>query len=124
MNELENRVKDLERQLAEIIDLKGIPGRPGVPGNITAACENTARVLDEKLASLFDRVELYAKRESDYSKERGESLRRELDQFREQMKQAFSAFEDGIQNRVENSIVVLFEEYGVVSSHDGRVIQA
>lgn len=37
---LEERVVAVEKQLAEIRDLKGIPGREGRPGNIQAALNN------------------------------------------------------------------------------------
>jgi hypothetical protein len=120
----EERIEILEQQLAEIIKLKGIPGPRGGAGDISAACYNVERIMDEKLASLFDRVDLAAKRGRQSHEELSKILRNEMDQFRKDMRQNFSDFEASIQIRVENSIVVLFAEYGVVSSHDNRPIQA
>lgn len=118
------RIEILEEQLSKIIEY------------YMAACANTERMLEERLRNvdgldlvaahnnLIERVDMHAKRETDTNNKRGDSLRRELEQFRKEMRQNFSNFEAEIQTRVENSIVVLFEEYGVVSSHDNRPIQA
>lgn len=103
---------------------KGDPGISGKPGSIAAAVENCERVLDEKLKSLFDRVELYAKRESEYNKESLERFLRELDQFRAEMRQSFSDFQASDKVRLQNLVVEVLAEYAVVSSHDNRVIQA
>ncbi|MGB6496341.1 MAG: hypothetical protein WBF09_05045 [Candidatus Acidiferrum sp.] len=120
----EERIEILEQQLAEIIKLKGIPGARGPAGPIEAAVANAERVLDEKLASLFDRVDHATKQGHQSHEELSKILRNEMDRFRKDMRQNFSDFEASIQTRVENSIVVLFAEYGVVSSHDNRPIQA
>lgn len=103
---------------------KGDPGQIGKPGNIDAAVANAEKAVDARLASLVERVETYAKQEGQYRKESIESLRRELDQFRTSMRQSFSDFQAADKDRVENCIVDVLAEYGVVSSHDGRVIQA
>lgn len=123
-NEPENRIEALEKQLSEIKKLNGIPGPTGKPGNIDVAVANAEKAVDARLASLVERVDTYAEREGQCRKESIESLRRELDQFRTEMKQSFSDFQAADKVRVENCIVAVLTEYGVVSSHDGRVIQA
>ena len=120
----EERIEILEQQLAEIIKLKGIPGPRGGAGDISAACYNVERIMDEKLASLFERVDHATKQGCQSYEELQKILRNEMNQFRAEIKQNFAVFEADIQTRVENSIVVLFAEYGVVSSHDNRPIQA
>jgi hypothetical protein len=105
---------------------QGLPGQTGKPGNIAAAVANAERVLDDKLKSLFDRVDDYAKREGEYRKEGFESFRSELNQHREEVRQSllhhFS--EEATKTRIENLVVRVLHDYGVVSSHDNRVIQA
>jgi polyhydroxyalkanoate synthesis regulator phasin len=123
-SELESRVEVLERQLSAITKLNGIPGPQGKPGNIVAAVANAEKVVDDKMASLFERVDTYAKQEGQYRKESIESLRRDLDQFRTEMKQAFSDFQASDKVRLQNLVVEVLAEYAVVSSHDNRVIQA
>lgn len=125
-SELGSRIEALEKQLSEIKKLNGIPGPQGKPGNIAAAAANAEKVVDDKLASLFERVDDYAKRESNYSKERYESFRSELNQHRAEVNQSleqhFTA--EATKNRIENLVVRVLQDYGVVSSHDGKVISA
>jgi hypothetical protein len=102
----------------------GAPGPTGKPGNIDAAVANAEKVVAAQLASLFERVDNHARNENANRKESIESLRRELDQFRTEMRQAFSDFQAADKVRVENCIVQVLADYAVVSSHDGRVIQA
>jgi hypothetical protein len=102
----------------------GPRGDPGKPGNVDAAVANAERVLDEKLASLFKRVDDYNDAHSAIYRESSDSLRRELDQFRAEMRQSFSDFQAQDKNRVENCIVQVLSGYGVVSSHDNKPIVA
>ncbi len=119
------RIEELEKQIAELKNLKtGPPGPRGGAGDIAAAVANAEKVVDDKLESLFARVDEYAKRESGYGKERSESLRRELDQFRKEVRESLAQhFEDeATKTRVENAVLTILHEYGVKSSFDDRVI--
>jgi hypothetical protein len=119
-NELLSRIEALETQLSEIKKLNGIPGPRGPQGPIdvcvTQAVAHAEKVLDNRLASLFDRVELYAKRESDYGKERSESLHRELDQFRKEVRESLAQHfaDEATQTRIENAVLKILVDYWVL----------
>jgi uncharacterized coiled-coil DUF342 family protein len=128
-NELESRIEALERQLSEIKKLNGIPGPQGKPGNIAAAVLNAEQVVENKLAEYVKRADGLAKGAEDLVhsetlnlKKSIDSLRGELHQHSEQVAQSFSA--EGTKNRIEKLVVQVLHDYGVVSSHDNRVIQA
>ena len=105
---------------------QGLPGQTGKPGNITAAVANAEKVVDDKLASLFERVDEYAKRESEYRKESIESFRSELSRYKEEVNKSLARHfaDEATKTRIENLVVRVLQDYGVVSSHDGKVISA
>jgi hypothetical protein len=117
------RIEQLEKQLAEIRDLKGIPGREGRPGNIQAAVDNTARVLDEKMSGLFNRLDTFAENEKENRASAAESLRREFELFRQEVRENFEHLEAGLHNQIDLQIVTALHDYSVVSSRDNRVIE-
>jgi hypothetical protein len=119
----EERIEKIEKQLAEIINLKGIPGRQGVPGNIEAAVDNASRVLDEKLQGLYDRLDAFAGNVQTENKASAESLRREFESLRTEMRENFEHLQAGLRNQVDLQIVSALHDYGVVSSRDNRVIE-
>lgn len=126
-SELERRIENLEAQIAELKQIKvGPRGEKGSPGDISAAVANAEKVVDSKLAELFKRVEEYARRESEYRKENFDRFLGELDQNRKEVRQSLAQHfsDEATKTRIESLVVHLFQEYGVVSSHDGKVISA
>ena len=124
IDNLEGKVQRLEARIEELLSLKTGPRGPQGPIDVcvTQAVAGTEKVVERQLASLFERVDEYARRESAYRKESIDGVRGELNQHRKEVNDSLSL--EGTKTRIENIVVHLFQDYGIVSSHDGKVILA
>ncbi len=131
MNDLEERIAALEEQFEKLTALNGIPGPQGKPGNIQAAVAGAERVVKAQLAELHSlgderTIQQNARIETIYKDFREEldrfrnEVRKMVDQSREEMRAHFKT--NALKNAFENITVQILHEYGVVSSHDNRVI--
>jgi hypothetical protein len=77
IDNLEGKVQRLEARIEELLSLKTGPRGPQGPIDVcvTQAVAGTEKVVERQLASLFERVDEYARRESAYRKESIDGVR-------------------------------------------------
>ena len=130
MKTIEERLEILEQQLEEIKTLKGIPGPRGAQGPIDACVAQAERMVESRLSSidgldlvaahnnLIERVDMHAKRETDTNNKRGDSLRREMEQFRKDVRESLASYfsAESMKSRIEKAVVDLLVEYWVLDN--------
>ena len=121
MSDLESRIKNLEAQFAELKDLKTGPQGPRGPAGPIDAAVTQAAAECRKITREFDEryTELLARTERQFN-ETVQTLRREISQMRKEFSLSMN---EGLKNAVDSQILHVLHDYGVVSSHDNKVIQ-
>lgn len=109
---LENRIAQLEAQFAEVTKLKGLPGPRGPAGDISAAIANAESAGAKVAAKAIESTKTAIQK-------RDEESAAKIAVIETRLKTYF----ENLEHHVAVHVIKILEEYGVVSSHDGRPIK-